>query len=192
VRRSGSALLAGAAAAIGYVLVGRGVATLDLGIGRTFRALGPRSWQIRAEPDVVFDVISSPYLHRTPRALEEKLHVWERGEDMVLAAHYTPIRGRLRATTVETVRFSRPDRVDFRLVRGPVPYVVETFWLRERHETTLLEYEGELGTDLWRLGRRWGDLVARRWRVVVQESFAAVKAEAERRVAVGFEGRRPR
>ena len=27
------------------MLVGRGVATLDLGIGRTFRALGPRSWQ---------------------------------------------------------------------------------------------------------------------------------------------------
>ncbi|MBA2559210.1 MAG: hypothetical protein H0V07_04865 [Propionibacteriales bacterium] len=100
---------------------------------------------------------------------------------MVLAAHYTPIRGRFRATTIETVRFSRPERVDFRLVRGPVPHVVETFRLHERGDATLLEYEGELGTDLWGLGRSWGDLVAARWQAVVAESFAAVKAEAERR-----------
>jgi hypothetical protein len=30
---------------------------------------------------------------------------------------------------VETVRFTPPERVDFRLVRGPVPHVVETFLL---------------------------------------------------------------
>ena len=34
---------------------------------------------------------------------------------MVLAAHRTPVRGRLVATTVETVRFTRPGRIDFRL-----------------------------------------------------------------------------
>lgn len=102
---------------------------------------------------------------------------------MVLAAHFTPIRGRLRATTVETVRFSRPERVDFRLVRGPVSYVVETFWLTEQGEATLLRYEGELGTDMWGLGSRWGDIVANRWQAVVEESFAAVKTEAERRAS---------
>jgi len=159
VRRSGSALLAGAAAAIGYVLVGRGVATLDLGIGRTFRALGPRSWQIRAEPDVVFDVISSPYLHRTPRALEEKLHVWERGEDMVLAAHFTHTRIGV-ATTVETVRFDRPSRVEFRVVRGPVPHLRESFVLEPAGEGTRLTWSGELGADLWFVGRAWGAVVA--------------------------------
>lgn len=102
---------------------------------------------------------------------------------MVLAAHYTPIRGRLRATTVETVRFSRRERVDFRLVRGPVPHVVETFWLTEQGEATLLRYEGELGTDLWGLGAAWGEVVANRWEEVVAESFAAVKTEAERRAS---------
>jgi len=179
VRRSGSALLAGAAAAIGYVLVGRGVATLDLGIGRTFRALGPRSWQIRAEPDVVFDVISSPYLHRTPRALEEKLHVWERGEDMVLAAHFTHTRIGV-ATTVETVRFDRPSRVEFRVVRGPVPHLRESFVLEPAGEGTRLTWSGELGADLWFVGRAWGAVVAGAWECAVAGSLARVTAEAER------------
>jgi hypothetical protein len=175
-----------------YLGLVTGALPVDVGLGRTTRPLGPLSIDVAAPRETVFDVIAAPYDLRASRAMQAKVRVLERGSDMVLAAHYTPIRGRLRATTVETVRFSRPDRVDFRLVRGPVPYVVETFWLRERQETTVLEYEGELGTDLWRLGRRWGDLVARRWRAVVQESFAAVKAEAERRVAVGSERRRPR
>ena len=183
-----------AAAGAGGLYLGlvTGALPVDTGVGRTTRPLGPFSIDVAAPRETVFDVIAAPYDVRASRAMQAKVAVLERGSDMVLAAHYTPIRGRLRATTVETVRFSRPDRVDFRLVRGPVPYVVETFWLRERDETTLLEYEGELGTDLWRLGTRWGDVVARRWQVVVQESFAAVKAEAERRVAVGSQEPRPR
>jgi hypothetical protein len=183
-----------AAAGAGGLYLGlvTGALPVDIGLGRTTRPLGPLSIEVAAPRETVFDVIAAPYDVRASRAMQAKVAVLERGSDLVLAAHYTPIRGRLRATTVETVRFSRPDRVDFRLVRGPVPYVVETFRLRDRHETTLLEYEGELGTDLWQLGARWGDVVARRWQAVVQESFAAVKAEAERRVAVGTQGRPPR
>ena len=30
---------------------------------------------------IVFDVVAAPYLRRTPRALESKLHVVERGQD---------------------------------------------------------------------------------------------------------------
>jgi hypothetical protein len=183
-----------AAAGAGGLYLGlvTGALPVDIGLGRTTRPLGPLSIEVAAPRETVFDVIAAPYDVRASRAMQAKVAVLERGSDLVLAAHYTPIRGRLRATTVETVRFSRPDRVDFRLVRGPVPYVVETFWLRDRHETTLLEYEGELGTDLWQLGARWGDVVARRWQAVVQESFAAVKAESERRVAVGTQGLPPR
>ena len=47
---------------------------------------------------------------------------------MVLAAHYTR-SGRLTTTTVETVRFERPERIWFRLLRGPVPHVLERFEL---------------------------------------------------------------
>jgi hypothetical protein len=74
--------------------------------------------------------------------------------------------------TVETVRFERPAAVHFRLVRGPVPHVVERFELTEdgedtRSSTTRASSEptsgpwasgGEtwwLGDGTKRCGRRW-------------------------------------
>jgi hypothetical protein len=73
--------------------------------------------------------------------------------------------------------------VDFRLVRGPVPYVVESFELSSHGRGTRLAYRGELGTDLWAAGQRWGALVAARWEAVVADSLATIKAEAERQTA---------
>lgn len=171
--------LAGVAGGIWALLV-RGAATLDLGVGRRLRPLGPLTVRIAAPRELVFEVVSSPYLGRTPRALEKKLKVLELGQDMVLAAHFTEV-GPLVATTVETVRFEPPSAVHFRLVRGPVPHVVEQFLLHETAEGTELEYRGELGTDLWTLGRWWGAAVARMWEAAVRASLAAVKLEAERR-----------
>jgi hypothetical protein len=167
-----------------YRMVARGALTVDIGWGRTVRALGPFSIEVAAPPEVVFDVIAAPYLGRTPRALAGKLEVVERGSDMVLAAHHTPVRPGLVATTLETVRFDRPASVHFRLVRGPVPHVVEQFLLHAQGGGTRLEYRGELGADLWAAGRWWGGQVARKWEATVRSSFASVKAEAERR-AVG-------
>lgn len=57
-----------------------------------------------------------PYLGRTPAAMGDKLRVLKRGSDVVLAEHYTPVRRGVVATTLETVRCSRPERVSFRLV----------------------------------------------------------------------------
>jgi hypothetical protein len=167
-----------------WALVVRGSLAPDLGVGRKFRPLGPLLFQIAAPREVVFDVVSNPYLGRAPRALKKKLEVLERGDDFVLAAHHTRAYG-LTATTVETVRFERPERVHFRLVRGPVPHVVEQFELRETLDGTELEYRGELGTDLWALGRLWGALVARQWEASVESSLGAVKLEAERRAVRG-------
>ena len=128
-----ASMTAGAAAA-SYMGLVTGACPLDLGIGRRARPLGPQLVEITAPPEVVFDVIAEPYLGRAPQALAGKLRVLERGSDMVLAAHFTPLGGRLGlvAQTVETVRFTRPGRVDFRLVRGPVPHVVEAFVLTEQ------------------------------------------------------------
>ena len=165
-----------------WALVVRGSLAPDLGVGRRHRRLGPLMFRIAAPREVVVDVVSGPYLGRTPRALSRKLEVLERGEDVVLAAHYTRAYG-LTATTVETVRFEPPDRVHFRLVRGPVPHVLETFELRELDGETELEYTGELGTDLWLLGSLWGAAVARPWEATVAASLEAVRAEAERRTA---------
>jgi hypothetical protein len=133
---------------------------------------------------VVFDVIASPYLHKTPHAMRSKLTVLEQGTDMVLAAHYTEIGNHRTATTVETVRFERPDRVHFRLVRGPVPDVVETFELVHGNDgKTTLTYNGMLSTDWWKVGARWGELVARKWEDAVRASLASIAAEAERRAS---------
>lgn len=177
-----------AGAATGYLLVVRGALTLDLGLGRRLRPLRPALVSIAAPPDTVFDVIASPYLHKTPRAMRTKLQVLERGTDMALAEHFTSLRGplgaRLTVTTVETVRFERPGRVAFRLLRGPVPHLTETFEIHETHDGSDLEYRGELGTDLWRLGSWWGALVARSWERAVTASLSSIRTEAERRTAI--------
>jgi len=168
--------------ALGYVLIVRGALTLDLGIGRRVRPLAPITQTICAPPEVVFDVIAAPYLGRTPRAMQDKLRVLERGSDMVLAAHFHRV-GYLTAATLETVRFERPERISFRVLRGPVPHIVETYKLRETSEGTELTYSGELGTDLWRLGAWWGCQVAGVWEATVGGSLDGVRAESERRAA---------
>lgn len=183
VRGAGKAAVVAAVGALGYRLVVTGELTLDVGVGRTVRPLGPIDIVIAAPREVVFDVIAEPYLGRTPRAMGDKLEVLERGSDLVLAAHRTDIRPRMVATTVETVRFERPTTIDFRLVRGPVPYVVEQFTFFEGDGATRLSYTGKLGADFWRVGRWWGDLVARKWEKTVRASFEGIRQEAERRHA---------
>jgi hypothetical protein len=175
-------MLAGTgAAALAYRMVVTGAATLDLGWGRSIRPLGPIEVAVAAPVETVFDVVAAPYLGRTPRAMADKLDVLERGTDMVLALHRTPLPGGLVASTLETVRFTRPGRVDFRLVRGPVPHVVEHFLFHRTAGGTRLEYGGELGADLWGAGRWWGTKVAAAWERAVATSLASVRAEAERR-----------
>jgi hypothetical protein len=185
VRLLSYATVAVGTAAAGYVGLVTGACPVDLGVGRRARPLGPQLVEIAAPRELVFDVIAEPYLGRAPRAMADKLRVLERGGDMVLAAHFTSLGGRLGlvAQTVETVRFTRPGRVDFRLVRGPVPHVVEAFVLSEQPDGagTQVAYQGEIAADLWRLGQWWSGLVARRWEHTVAGSLAAVKAEAERR-----------
>ncbi len=151
--------------------------------GRSYHRLGPLSVSIEAARELVFDVIQAPYLGRQPRASREEIEVLERGSDMVLAAHRTRVRG-IAVVTVETVRFTRPERVDFRLVRGPVAFVVERFELRDRQGGgTELSYQGRLGSDMWWLGRWWGRRVARTWEAVVAGSLEKIRAAAEERAA---------
>lgn len=179
------ALLAAGTGLAVYLGAVSGALTVDTGWGRRTRSLGPQVVDIAAGRDHVFTLLAQPYLGRATRAMQEKVRVLERGTDMVLAAHRTPIGGRLVAVTVETVRFTAPERVDFRLVRGPVPHVVEQFTLAADEGTTRLEYRGELGTDGWAVGAWWGNLVARRWEAAVAATFGAVKAEAERQADRG-------
>ena len=182
--RTPAAAVPAAAGAAGllYYLVVTGKLTVDTGWGRRVRPLGPFRVEVAAPAGTVFDVIAAPYLERTPRAMAGKLRVVERGKNMVLAEHYTPVHGgRLTATTLETVTFDRPNRVSFRLVRGPVPHIAEEFTLTEGHGVTTLEYSGELGTDFGIAGQWWGSQVASAWEAAVRASFTSIQHEAERR-----------
>jgi Polyketide cyclase / dehydrase and lipid transport len=163
-----------------YRFYASGAVTVDSGAGRRVRELGPVTWKIAADRETVFDVIASPYLGKTPRSMKDRLEVWERGTDMVLAAHYTKVKCGV-TITVETVHFERPDRINFRLVRGPVPHVRETFDLEAAENGSTLTWKGELGTDYGALGALWGDVVARSWENAVRSSMKAITSEAERR-----------
>jgi hypothetical protein len=178
---TGCALLAGAATTVAYVGLVTGRLTLDLGIGRRTRPLGPLHLDIAAPRETVYTVAAAPYADRQTRAMREKVEILERAGQMVLAAHRTPVGSGLTAVTVETITLNPPIRMVFRLLRGPVPHVIETFTFDETADGTRLSYSGELGTDLWRLGQVWGDLVARSWVDVVRDSMAAIKTESERR-----------
>lgn len=180
-------ILLGAAGAVGAgVTVGvraavRGQLTLDIGIGRSVRALGPITVMVAAPRDVVFDMAAAPYGPRAPKELRRHVEVLQGSPGMVLAAHRTPV-GRDVAVTIEGVVLERPERIGFRLVRGPVPHVVEEFVFDEVDEGTELTYRGELGTDLWALGRTWGDRVAPVWEDAVRRSLERIREAAERRV----------
>src|SRR5215472_7212216 len=185
MRRGTAAAALSAAAAgtagLGYYLTVTGKVTADTGWGRRIRPLGPFSVRIAAPAGTVFDIIAAPYLGRTPKAMAAKLRVLERGTDMALAEHYTPVHGgRLTAATLETVTFDRPRRIGFRLVRGPVPYLTEEFALAMHDGGTRLDYSGELGTDFGFAGQWWADRVADAWQAAVRSSFTAIQAEAER------------
>jgi Polyketide cyclase / dehydrase and lipid transport len=189
MRRAGP--VAGGAAAViaaGAGLALRGDLTVDVGRGRTRRPLGPFGVDISAPKEAVFAVIADPYLGRTPHAMSDKLEVIERGSDMVLAAHHTRVGSRLVTTTLETVRFSPPDLVAFRLVRGPVPEVTETFRLSATASGTRLDYSGEMGADFWVLGRCASRYAAAKWESTVRTSLEGIKVEAERRASTARRG----
>ena len=173
---------AGALMRAAYRQLTRGNLTLDTGIGRRTAPLGPLTVDIDAPRPLVFEVVAAPYLGRAGTAAAEHIEILERGTDLVVAAHHTPAAGGV-STTVEAVGFEPPHRVTFRLLRGPVPHVVESFDLEEVGAGTRLRYEGEIGTDFWWLGAAWGALVARVWVRTVQTSLDDIRNRSEQRAA---------
>jgi hypothetical protein len=58
---------------------------------------------------------------------------------------------------------------------------VETFELRPTDRGTQLQYEGEIGADLWQIGSAWSRIVARTWERTVRQSLEGIRMESERR-----------
>lgn len=163
-----------------------GKLTLDLGWGRSFHEVGPITARIEAPRSLVFEQIASPYLGRTPKDARDRLQVWERGADMVVARHVSKVSF-YTAETVEAVRFEEPERVVFRHLRGPVPHATEEFVLSEDDddaEVTHVEYRGELGIDFWFLGRLAGRYwVVPEWERQVRPHVQQLKEGGESRAA---------
>jgi hypothetical protein len=95
---AGAAVGVGAALVGGYVGVVTGALAIDLGPGRRTPALGPRTVEIGAPWEEVFDVIAAGYLARQPKAVAGRFGCSSVARDMVLAAHRTPVHGVLVAT----------------------------------------------------------------------------------------------
>jgi hypothetical protein len=172
-----------------FLLLAMGRLTLDLGWGRSVHPLGPITFEIEAPRELVFEIISAPYVGRGPS--ESGIDVLARSDGLVVAAHHTKVHF-YTARTVEIVEFEPPRRVGFRHLAGPVPYAVEQFEFDESGGATELRYTGEVGVDFFVLGRlaarHW---VRPQWERAVREHLEDVKGSAEQRAAA-HQAREPR
>ena len=135
-----------------FLAVAMGRAHLDLGFGRSFHQLGPITATIRAPRELVFEIIAAPYLGRSS---VPGIKVLARGEGLVVARHETRVHF-YTAQTTEAIDFTRPTRVGFQHLSGPVPHALEEFVLEQTETGTELRYGGELGIDFFILGRLAG------------------------------------
>jgi len=171
----GAVLLVGFAA--GFLLLAMGRLHLDLGWGRSLHELGPIEIEIAAPRDLVFKLISEPYLGHNPQG--SGIEILAKGENLVVAAHLSKVHF-YEARTVEAVEFEAPARVGFRHVTGPVPYAVEQFELGEAEGGTALRYGGQVGIDFYLLGRLAGRYwVVPQWERTVREHLEDLKERAE-------------
>jgi hypothetical protein len=172
------ALLIGGIAGM-FLLLAMGRLHLDLGWGRSMHELGPIEIRIAAPRDLVFEMISAPYLGRTPG--NSGIEVLAKGEDLAVAIHHTKVHF-YKARTVEVIEFEAPARVGFRHLAGPVPHAVEQFALEEAEGVTELRYGGEVGIDFYFLGRIAGRYWVRpQWERAVREHLEDLKERAEQR-----------
>jgi hypothetical protein len=172
--------------AVGFLLLAMGRLHVDLGWGRSIHPLGPIAVRIDAPRELVFELICTPYLERTPR--DSGIEVLARGRDLAVALHRTKVHF-YEARTVEAIDFQPPARVGFRHLTGPVPHATEEFTLEAADGATELGYGGEIGIDYFLLGRlaarHW---VRPQWERVVREHMEDVKRRAERRARHSSDG----
>jgi hypothetical protein len=171
-----AALLIGGIAGM-FLLLAMGRLHLDLGWGRSLHELGPIEIRIAAPRDLVFKMISEPYLGHTPR--DSGIEVLARGDDLAVAIHHTKVHF-YSARTVEVIKLEAPARVGFRHLTGPVPHAVEQFALEEAEGVTELHYGGEVGIDFYLLGRIAGRYWVRpQWERAVREHLQDLRQRAE-------------
>jgi hypothetical protein len=163
-----------------FLALAMGRLHLDLGLGRTIHQLGPITVTIRAPRELVFEIITAPYLGRSSTP---GIEVLARSQTLVVARHHTRVHF-YTAQTTEAIDFTPPTRVGFRHLSGPVPHALEEFALDETDAGTELRYSGELGIDFFILGRLAGRYWVRpQWERVVSAHIEDLQHRAEARAA---------
>jgi hypothetical protein len=166
----------------GFLALAMGRLHLDLGWGRSHHPVGLDPLPIAAPRELVYEVLSAPYLGRVR---SDSVELLAGDGEMVVAAHLTRVHF-YEARTVEVVELEAPSRMGFRHLTGPVPEATEQFRLEVDGEATVLRYEGQLGIDFFFLGRlagrRW---VVPQWNRAVAEHLSEVKRIAEQRAERG-------
>jgi hypothetical protein len=164
-----------------FLLLAMGRLHLDLGWGRSVHELGPITTRIAAPRDLVFELISAPYLGRASGGSE--IEVIAGGDEVVVAAHHTKVHF-YTARTIEVIELEAPARVGFRHLTGPVPHAVEEFVLQEVDGDTQVRYSGEVGIDFFLLGRIAGrHWVRPQWERAVRTHLEDIKQRSEPRAA---------
>jgi hypothetical protein len=188
---AGTAAGVGAAIAGGYVGVVTGALAIDLGVGRRTRALGTQTVKIGAPRGRRSSTSSPPGTWRASRGtLRRRFGCWSAAPTWC----WPPIAHRCvdRWWPPRSKPSGSPGRSGWTsgwsAARCRTSSSGST--LTATNTGTTLDYRGELGTDLWRIGQRWGDLVADQWERAVATSLEVIKAEAERRASLGARTRR--
>jgi hypothetical protein len=162
-----------------FLLLAMGRLHLDLGWGRSLHKLGPIAIDVAAPRELVFEVLSAPYVGRASGGAE--IEVLARREGIAVAAHFTKVHF-YTARTVEVVELDAPTRIGFRHLTGPVPHALEQFELEEVDRHTRLRYGGEIGIDFFVLGRIAARYWVRpQWERTVRAHLADVKGRTEQR-----------
>ena len=162
-----------------FLLLAMGRVHLDLGWGRSVHELGPIAIDVAAPRELVFEVLSAPYVGRASGGAE--VEVLARREGIAVAAHFTKVHF-YTARTVEVVELDAPTRLGFRHLTGPVPHAVEQFELDGVGERTELRYDGEIGIDFFVLGRVAARYWVRpQWERTVRQHLEDVRRRAEQR-----------
>lgn len=127
---------------------------------------------VRAVPEICFEVIASAgrEIERAPG-----------GERLVAFRVET---GRRVVETKEILRAREHDRIDYRWVEGPLPFVEETIFIDPAPGGAVLRYEGRFAVDAPALVRpvaRWW--IARVFARAVRAHLSEAKTIAEQRAA---------
>ena len=112
--------------------------------------LSPQRLEIDAPCPLVWEMITSVGRGQVPGS-KNKAHLVERKSEHVLIAEFVTHSSKKVYTTLEEMTLHPPNRITYRHLKGPLPYVWEEIKLKDvvddkgKHKTLLL-YSGEFRT----------------------------------------------